>query len=300
MGLGVSILNGLFLVEARAAGARFDATLTLGRMAGFLAPRDWRRLTKALAVIDPLAAGALGSEVPVFMDEFFIGLGARRLDAIDASDFEGAQLTHDMNEPLPESLRGQSDAVVDGGTLEHVFNVPATFRNAMDALKVGGHFFAILPANNWCGHGFYQFSAEFFYRVFCPDNGFEVVKLVIAPVVGGGRWLDGPAFDVADPETMRDRVNIEGRRELSFLLQARKLAQKAVFNRWPQQSDYSARWAAADLEPPPARPVLARKPSWLAHRMDAVVRMGIRIYQRWMWTRGARANPALKPHKWTY
>jgi hypothetical protein len=127
--------------------------------------------------------------------------------------------------------KSRYDAVVDGGTLEHVFNVPVAFRNAMDAVKVGGHFFATLPANNQCGHGFYQFSTEFFYRVFCAENGFVVIKLIVAPMYAGGRWLDGPAFDVADPETMGTRVNIYGRKQMLFLLQAKKLAQKAVFSR---------------------------------------------------------------------
>lgn len=297
--MGISILNGLFLVEARAAGARFDSTLTLGRMAAFLAPRDWRRLSAALAIIDPQAARIVGTEVPIFMDDFFAALGTKRLDAIDASNFEGAQLVLDMNEPLPDSLRGQYDAVVDGGTLEHVFNVPTAFRNAMDALKTGGHLFATLPANNWCGHGFYQYGADFFYRVFCAENGFEVVKLMVAPIFGGGRWLDGPAFEVADPEKTGGRVNIEGRRELSFLLQARKIAQRPPFERWPQQSDYSAAWNEAKTSSTAAAAV-SRRPPWPIRRAGAVARMFVRLYQRSSWRRSCRANPALQPHRWTF
>ena len=298
-GLGISILNGLFLVEARAVGAKLNSTLTLGRMAAFLAPRDWRRLSAALVIIDPQAARLLGTEVPQFMDEFFAVLGTKRLDAIDASDFEGAQLVHDMNEPLPDSLRGQYDAVVDGGTLEHVFNVPTAFRNVMDAVRVGGHFFGIVPANNWCGHGFYQYSAEFLYRVFSPDNGFEVVRLLIAPVSGGGRWLDGPAFEVADPKLMRNRANIEGRRELSFLVQARKLEQKAVYTRWPQQSDYSAAWSEAKTSSTVADAII-RRPPWLIRRAGAVARVLVRFYERSIWRRSCRANPALRPYRWTF
>lgn len=171
--MGISILNGLFLVEARASGARFDATLTLGRMTSFLAPRDLRRLKNALAAVDASAVSALvalGDKVPDYMDKFLVALGATRLDALDASAFEGAQLIHDMNEPLPEALRDQYDAVIDGGTLEDVFNVPTAFRNAMDAVKVGGHLFAILPANNWCGHGFINTARNFSIACFVPTT----------------------------------------------------------------------------------------------------------------------------------
>lgn len=298
--MGVTILNGLFLVEARAAGARFDATLTLGRINCFLTPTDLRRIAAALSKIDSQAASTMNGDMPRYMDEFFIALGAKRLDALDASDFEHAQLIHDLNEPLPERLHGQYDAVVDAGTLEHVFNVPTAFRNVMDALKVDGHFLALLPANNQCGHGFYQFSAEFFYRTFCAENGFEVVRLVVAPIYAGRRWLDGPAFDVADPETMGDRVNIAGRKQLVFMLHARKLAQTRIFKKWPQQSDYVAAWSATDQTP--ALPLVARRRSlkWLRRHVGALVHWSVRTYERWVWIRQSRSNRALKPHKWMY
>lgn len=44
-------------------------------------------------------------------------------------------------------MHSKYDAVLDAGTPEHVFNVPAAFKNVMDALKVGGHFFGTLSAN---------------------------------------------------------------------------------------------------------------------------------------------------------
>ena len=60
---------------------------------------------------------------------------------------------------------GQFDVVYDGGTLEHVFNFPVALRNAMELLRPGGRLFTIHTcANNLCGHGFYQFSRELFYR----------------------------------------------------------------------------------------------------------------------------------------
>lgn len=291
--MGISILNGLFLVEARANGAHFDATLTLGRLASFLSPRDWRRLANALG--DALIV----DDNSTYMDSFLAALGARRLDVLDADMFEGAQLVHDLNKALPETLLGQYDAVVDGGTLEHVFNVPTAFRNAMDALKIGGHFFGVLPANNQCGHGFYQFSAEFFYRVFSAQNGFEVVKLLVAPTYAGGRWLDGPAFEVADPEQMGARVNIYGRKQMVFLVQAKKLAQKAVFTHWPQQSDYAATWSAAGPSSR-ARDRISKRREFVVHYLSAVGRLGIRCYERWAWARQSRANPALRPHNWRH
>jgi hypothetical protein len=70
--VGISILNGLFLVEARISGARFDTTLTLGKMGCFLSPRDLRRLAEALVRVDPLAVGAMGPQFQdIWIDSLF-------------------------------------------------------------------------------------------------------------------------------------------------------------------------------------------------------------------------------------
>jgi 2-polyprenyl-3-methyl-5-hydroxy-6-metoxy-1,4-benzoquinol methylase len=53
--------------------------------------------------------------------------------------------------------------VFDGGTLEHIFDYPTAIKNCMKMVKPGGHLLLTTPANNWFGHGFYQFSPELFY-----------------------------------------------------------------------------------------------------------------------------------------
>ena len=83
--------------------------------------------------------------------------------------------------------------MLDSGSLEHVFNFPIAIANCMALTEVGGHFVAITPANNWCGHGFYQFSPELFYRVLCAENGFRVERMIVAECPDG-TWLE-----VADP-----------------------------------------------------------------------------------------------------
>jgi SAM-dependent methyltransferase len=297
--MGVTILNALALLEAKSEGASFERTLTLGRLASFLSPRDLARIARALPPECAFAQAVASGETPTFVDDLFRAMGARQVETLDVSPFEGATIVHDLNQPLPEPLKGRFDAVVDGGTLEHVFNVPMAIKNAMDALAVGGRFYGSLPANNYCGHGFYQFSAEFFYRVFSPENGFTLEKLLVGRAWAHGRWLDGPTFVVADPDAMRGRVNIGGEGGLLFLVQARKDAERPVFAGWPQQSDYSARWAqpgpAAQSVPPARSPmVLAR------HRADAAVRLLRRMNARWNWRRQSLANPALKAHEWPF
>ena len=98
---------------------------------------------------------------------------------MDASDYEHATVVADLNQPIPQSLHGHFNLVYDGGTIEHIFNVRQSFENLMSLPKVGGSLVIQTMANNWFGHGFYQFSPELFYRVLSPENGYRVRRVVV-------------------------------------------------------------------------------------------------------------------------
>ena len=77
------------------------------------------------------------------------------------------EIIADRNDPdaLKSALSGkQFDLVFDGGTLEHVFNFSTALKNCMHMVKPHGRFVSVTLPNNWCGHGFYQFSPELFFR----------------------------------------------------------------------------------------------------------------------------------------
>ena len=99
-----------------------------------------------------------------YAEKLFEFLGAEEVVAIDNSSYEGAGIVADMNAPINASLKDRFSAIIDGGCLEHVFNFPQAIRNCMEMLSVGGHFIGITPANNFCGHGFYQFSPELYLQ----------------------------------------------------------------------------------------------------------------------------------------
>ena len=302
--MGITILNALFLSEGWREGACFESTLTLGRLDCFMVQRDLQRIARSLPGDSKFVQAVNRGEIPRYMEDLFTAMGAKQVDSIDASDFEGASITHDLNEPLSVHLHSQYDAVIDGGTIEHVFNVPTVCKNIMDALKVGGHFFAALPANNYCGHGMYQFSAEFFYRVFSPENGFEMRKLFVAPAWSAGRWLDGPVFVVSDPDKIGNRIEIQGRRKMLFLVQAQKVRQRPTFAAWPHQSDYSAAWSTEAAGRRQRHDqlahvrALASAYSRLIGKMGGVRRIIERRWEQGVWTRQCLRNPALQPHRW--
>jgi hypothetical protein len=127
--------------------------------------------------------------------------------------------------------------VIDGGTLEHVFDFRQAAINVSKLLKVGGHVISVTPCNNFMGHGFYQFSPELFYRVFSPENGFEVESMVLAEVNADGDW-----FEAADPDVARARVTLVNGARTYLMMRARKTGEVEMFAKTPQQSDYSVLW----------------------------------------------------------
>jgi hypothetical protein len=100
-----------------------------------------------------------------YADRFFKEcLGVSDVNSLDYSSYEGADILHDLNQPVPANLKGRFDAVVEGGSLEHIFHFPIAVANLMQMTKVGGTIFASTVSNNLCGHGFYQFSPELIFR----------------------------------------------------------------------------------------------------------------------------------------
>jgi SAM-dependent methyltransferase len=106
---------------------------------------------------------------------FFRLLGLAEVQALDCSNFEGAEIVHDLNLPVPAGLHDRFDLIVDGGTLEHVFDIRQSLTNVARMLRGGGRIIHFSPASNWVNHGFYQFSPTLFYDYYVA-NGFAELR----------------------------------------------------------------------------------------------------------------------------
>ncbi len=219
--------------------------MTIGRQMLALHRSDLRALTDEFGpgVLGSWSATPYGDYADAFLRE---AVGVERLDALDASDYEGATVLHDLNRPLPAALAQRFDAVIDGGTLEHVFDVPAALRAYMGMLRVGGSLFLSTPANNLCGHGFYQLSPELYSTASSCQSEASVSstsRFVEAVYPGIELRPARRAVAVVDPDAVAERVTLTGRRPVMLLVQAKKLEHHDdPFADAPQQSDYAARW----------------------------------------------------------
>lgn len=252
--MAINYLDARLLWDARMKGASFDSTLTVAHLGLDLLPAEvqsLRQLYRAHAPAEsatPFDTYRSGDYSDAFITTM---LGATSLSTLDYSPYEGATIIHDLNTPIPGRYHGQFDAIIDGGSLEHVFNFPVAIASLMRMLKVGGLLFLKAPANNQCGHGFYQFSPELMYRVFAPENGFEVRQLIFMESdtpVGATPYLD--AYEVQDPHRVGSRVGLTSSRPVLMLLEARKTADVVPFRQAPLQSDFVTLWNADAAAPP--------------------------------------------------
>jgi SAM-dependent methyltransferase len=277
MGLDTNAVK--FLLCAKAAGVSFAHAATLGRQGLHVRPETLLdTLEKAGYTVTADSVAQLFATGGGFAEPFLQLLGAEVRDSFDYSSFEGATHVHDINTPLPDGFHCRYDLVLDCGTLEHVFNFPAAMQNCMEMVKPGGHLLVITPANNFLGHGFYQFSPELFYATLSPANGFEVVAMIAYEDVPGAQW-----YSVCNPREVGGRVTLANSLPTYLAVLARRTKEQPIFAVTPQQSDYASAWVDAQQG---AKVVT---PPWQAHHppsrlvsMLSCLPRPVRLLLRWL------------------
>jgi hypothetical protein len=254
--MGLDSASVTLLCAAKTMNVDFTSVAMIGRQALF---PDHRTLGRVFGVLGIDRDARQFLEQHQYAEEFFSLLGAKHIDSVDVSPYQGATILHDMNQPVPPALCERFTLVHDGGTIEHVFNITQALKNCMDMVRVGGHFTQVNIANNWMGHGFWQISPELIFRAFSEENGFQVEAVLMHEVVPGGGW-----YVVSDPDQIRRRVELCNRQPTYILTIARRIAKAPIFQRPPQQSDYVRMWnpTLEDAQSDPPTSGHANTPTW--------------------------------------
>jgi len=219
--------------------------LTLGRLSLYLHNSELRAIRTAMRGDRVSEAWLDNYTWGQYADRFFCDvLRFDKTDSLDISDYEGATIIHDVGERVPANLEQQFDLIVDGGTLEHVFNFPVAIANLMRMARVGGVVYSQVPCNNLCGHGFYQFSPELMHRLFSPSNGYELmfVRVAIARYLSIEFSGKHPVYQVRDPAELGSRVNLVTSRPAIMITMARRTAVHELLANKIHQSDYVPKW----------------------------------------------------------
>ena len=247
--MGIITCRARMMLEAKKDGTSFSSTLTLGRQKCNMTIGELAKLRKTYEIFESSDRND-NLEYRSYADQFFYHyLDVDKLRVLDFSAYEEADIIHDMNYPVPDEFEGSFDVVVDGGTLEHIFNFPKAIENCMKMLRIGGSLFIFSMANNHCGHGFYQFSPELFFRIFQAENGFETKSVILVkhPFPGSELSRKQICFQVKDPATLGRRSTLVTRSPLGIMVHAVKIDGKSVLEQYPQQSDYTSTWRSGGI-----------------------------------------------------
>jgi len=209
--------------------------LTLGHQRSYISVGLQKRIAKELGVVKE-------SITQEYSDGFLKAIGVENLQILDISSYENATIIHDLNTPIPNSLRNQFSLVIDIGTSEHVYNVTQSLENLRDLCKAQGHVLVVSPANNWLGHGFYQFSPELFYRAFDREFGFEIQSLYLIKK----RYFGESWYALNDPKNVGRRGTIFTNKRCYIAVIATK-SDSVSRTVTPQQSDYVSTWEGQEI-----------------------------------------------------
>ena len=235
--MGINCNSLAALLYAKQCGASFARTLMIGRQELHFSRKDLLSQAHQFGShLDEETVERLFTEASGFAEPLFRWLGAGTVKSMDYSDFEGAEVIHDLNRPLPEAFSETFDFVFDGGSLEHVFNFPVALATCLRLTATGGHFMTVTPCNNHCGHGFYQFSPELYFRVLGAGTGLELKDVILFLDGTRDRW-----YKVKDPQAVGRRVLLTNRQPTSMCAWARRVS-ASPGDLVPYQSDYRSLW----------------------------------------------------------
>lgn len=227
--MGIAIDSARSLVQEAKRLPFHGDLLTLGRQEILFSQADCCRLAKEQVF----------SLISVTPYSFWTSIGFKRVDSLDASNYEQANVIFDLNSDSPPNVK--YDCIVDGGTLEHVFHLPNALKNIHHMLRVGGRVIHLSPMNNYPEHGFVQLSPCFFCDYYAENN--YDINTVAIQIVPPGQSKQG--FDVPYKESGYNHGNIPDRfspGEWNLVFVATKNSESTC-GKIPQQSFYRNQWA---------------------------------------------------------
>ena len=202
----------------------FGDVLTLGRLEILLKKND----LSELQVINEKDFDEKYSE-KILINKF----GALSVTSIDNSNYENATEIIDLNLPI-KKINKQYDTIIDFGTSEHIFNVAQCLQNIANLCKNGGFIIHCLPANNNCGHGFWQFSPELFFSLYNEKNGFSDTEVHIIDLTDMKVWWK------VNLQNQGERIELNSDVPLYIASKTTKIRENTT--QIVQQSDYKFLW----------------------------------------------------------
>ena len=198
----------------------------------------------------------------VHQNTLFETLGASpdNIHSMDASSHEGADIIHDLNEPVDVARHCTYDLIFDGGTIEHVFSIKDALYNTANMCRVGGIVVHFAPVD-LINHGFVNVNAELF-QDFYSSNGFEELtsKYVLMPI---HPWRADDHYLEYQPDKLW--ITMRPYYHMGLYSAYRKVEHRGLTV--PQQGTYRRSWSG-ESDVPERNGLPARMRQWLVDWID--------------------------------
>ncbi|MDT5060833.1 MAG: hypothetical protein QOH63_1292 [Acidobacteriota bacterium] len=151
---------------------------------------------------------------------FFEMMGIKEYSDIDKFEDDAPCILHDLNTPVPSEFESRFNLIIDGGTLEHIFDVRQVMENIVRMCSESGWVVHLTPSSNYVDHGFYSFSPCFFYD-FYQANGFGEFFCYILQVNPENLCEPSPYFEYSYGMDMRGLLDPD--RQILVFFAAKKV-----------------------------------------------------------------------------
>ena len=239
MGVDNVLLARLFELSSRFQPK--GRTLMLGRQTFSLSPRNRRHAERWISRSGLDISLEDYEQEDGYSETLMRKLGFGEMETMDFSDFEGAGIVHDLNTLPPKELEEQFDLIFDGGTIEHVFNIPNALECLYRMLKPGGRIISANGLNGWLGHGLYQFNPDLVWSFWARACNCNVLDCRAIPEFATKEYGD---VQLPDPALTGVRLRLAkkigpGRTYLYYEVEK---TDQSHLPRYVLQSDYEAKW----------------------------------------------------------
>jgi SAM-dependent methyltransferase len=108
---------------------------------------------------------------------FFSMFTDARVMALDVSDYEGAEIVHDLCVELPDKFRNIADFIFNGSCLDNLFDPARAIRSISKMLRPGGRNMNVEHGTP-CSGALICYSPEWFFDFFAVNNYSDCQTLV--------------------------------------------------------------------------------------------------------------------------
>ncbi len=109
--------------------------------------------------------------------DLFASFCDMRMDALDITAYEHANIVHDMNEPVPEHLENQYDFIFNGSCMDNLFSPGEFMNNCTKMLRPGGRVVNIEHGSMYPG-AYITYSPDYFLDYYAVNDFADALVIV--------------------------------------------------------------------------------------------------------------------------